>query len=137
MGHSVSCHVTNIIFRCFYAFGLHSEAIEDAKKAVERKADSLAAREALGMTLYADGLFEKALVEFHKVFRQVSNYFEYIRDFVITSRIRQTKSFEEWITRCEETIKSFLSTTSIDSNTVRKMINDKQTEYWRDILKTA
>ena len=71
MSHSVSCHVKNIIFRCFYAFGLHSEAISDAKKAVERKADSLVAREALGMALYADGLFEKALVEFHKVFRQV------------------------------------------------------------------
>ena len=54
-------------------------------------ADSLVAREALGMALYADGLFEKALVEFHKVFRQVLNHFEYIRDFVITLGYVKTK----------------------------------------------
>ena len=42
--------------------------------------------------------------------------------------------FEEWIARCEETIKSFLAVTKIDSSIVQKLLDNEQTEHWRDIL---
>ena len=55
--------------RCNYLLGNNSDAISDAQNAVERKSDSLIARETLGRALYAAGKFEKALVEFHSASR--------------------------------------------------------------------
>ena len=49
-------------------------------------------------------------------------------------RLRPTNIFEEWINRCEETINSFLTATKIDSALVQKIVDNEQTEHWRDIL---
>ena len=44
--------------------------------------------------------------------------------------------FEEWISRCEETIKSFLVSTKIDATVVQRLLDDEQTQQWREIMKT-
>ena len=49
--------------------GRNKEAIADARLAVERQPDSVAAKDTLGKALYSAGQFEKALVEFHKAYR--------------------------------------------------------------------
>ena len=115
-------------------FGLNCEAIADAKKAVGVNCDSVSAREALGKALYAAGWFEKALVEFHRIFRQVVD--NIISILITRFRLRQTKYFDDWITRCEETILSFLSTANLDSSSVRKVIGTTQTMHWREVFKT-
>ena len=51
-------------------------------------------------------------------------------------RLRQTKYFDDWVTRCEETIISFLSTANLDSSSVRKVISSTQTMHWREVFKT-
>ena len=61
----------------------------------------MGAKEALGTALYSSGYFESALVEFHKL-----------------RRLRQSNLYEDWITRCEETIKAFLAASSVEEKTV-------------------
>ena len=61
----------------------------------------MGAKEALGTALYSSGYFERALVEFHRV-----------------SRLRQSTLYEDWITRCEETIKAFLAAANVEIETV-------------------
>ena len=56
----------------------------------------MGATEALGTALYSSGHFERALVEFHKVNRRRQNI------------------YDDWITRCEETIKAFLAASNIE-----------------------
>ena len=60
----------------------------------------MGAKEALGTALYSSGYFETALVEFHKV-----------------NRLRQN-IYDDWITRCEETIKAFLAASNIEAEMV-------------------
>ena len=62
---------------------------------------SVGAKEALGTALYSSGYFERALVEFHRV-----------------SRIRASSLYEDWITRCEETIQAFLAAANVEIETV-------------------
>ena len=95
--------------RCHLHFGHNAEAIADARQAVNLQPSSMLAKETLGKALYSAGQFENALVEFHKVYRE-----------------RPSTLYEEWIARCEETIKAFLLGTKIDSMTVQKMLEDKE-----------
>ena len=88
--------------------GRNKEAVEDAMRAAERNANSLAAKEALGKALYSNGQFEMALVEFHRA-----------------NRIRPNEVFDEWIGRCEETIRVFLTNTKLDCNVVEKLLLEK------------
>ena len=60
------------------------------------------AKEALGTALYSSGYFEKALIQFHK-----------------SNRLRQSSCYDEWIGRCEETIRAYLTAANIDAGTVR------------------
>ena len=60
----------------------------------------MGATEALGTALYSSGHFERALVEFHKVNRRRQNI------------------YDDWITRCEETIKAFLAAANVEIETV-------------------
>ena len=71
----------------------------------------------MGKALYSAGQFEKALAEFHKAYR-----------------MRPNNMFEEWIGRCEETIKAFLTATKIDCEIVEKLLADEESKNWIDIL---
>ena len=51
--------------------------------------------------MYSSGFFEKALIQFHKM-----------------NRLRGSNTYDDWIGRCEETIKAFLSASHIDVETV-------------------
>ena len=75
------------------------------------------AKETLGKALYSAGQFENALAEFHKAYR-----------------IRSTPTYEEWIGRCEDTIKAFLTKTNIDFMIVEKLLDNEETKNWRKIL---
>ena len=83
--------------RCYNSLGRNKEAVEDAMRAAERDVNSIAAKEALGKALYSDGKFELALVEFHRA-----------------NRMRPNEVFDEWIGRCEETIRAFLTNKKLD-----------------------
>ena len=63
----------NLLSRCKYAFGRNNEAIQDGMKAVEKNSNSINGHEVLGNAFYASGLFEKALVQFHRAFRQAKS----------------------------------------------------------------
>ena len=63
---------------------------------------SVPAKEALGTALYSSGYFEKALIQFHK-----------------SNRLRQSSCYDEWIGRCEETIRAYLTAADIDAGTVQ------------------
>ena len=107
-----------ILIRCLHHLGKNGGAIEDAIMAVERQSYSgnileikysihtwhilVPAKEALGTALYSSGYFEKALIQFHK-----------------SNRLRQSSCYDEWIGRCEETIKAYLIAANIDAGTVR------------------
>ena len=108
-----------VVFRCLHHLGKNGEAIGDAIMAVERQPCSgeidhnntivsftinttVPAKEALGTALYSSGYFEKALIQFHK-----------------SHRLRQSSCFDEWIGRCEETIRAYLTAANIDAGTVR------------------
>ena len=104
-------------FRCNHYLGRNNEAIEDARLAVERQADSVVAKETLGKALYSAGQFEKALVEFHKAYR-----------------MRPNTMYEEWIGRCEETIRHFLTAIKIDRDIVEQLLEDESSKNWRDVL---
>ena len=71
----------------------------------------------LAQALYAAGQFECALVEFHRA-----------------HRLRQSNHFEEWINRCEETIKAFLLVATVDMPTVGDLLNHPEARNWRDVL---
>lgn len=60
------------------------------------------AKEALGTALYSSGYFEKALIQFHK-----------------SNRLRQSSCYDEWIGRCEETIRAYLTAANIEAGTVQ------------------
>ena len=60
------------IFRCYNLLGHNKEAIEDAANAANINGDNYAAREALAVAFYADGQFELALANFHRVFRSIN-----------------------------------------------------------------
>ena len=66
-------------------------------------------REALAVALYANGDFEQALVQFHRVYK-----------------IRCTPHFEEWISRCEETIESYLTNCIIQKHIIEEITKDNQ-----------
>ena len=69
------------------------------------------------MAMYSAGRFENALVEFHKA-----------------KRMRPITLYEEWIGRCEETIKAFLTATKIDCEIVEKLLKDDKSKNWLEIL---
>ena len=89
--------------------GRNKEAVEDAMRAAERDVNSIAAKEALGKALYSDGKFELALVEFHRA-----------------NRMRPNEVFDEWIGRCEETIRAFLTNTKLDCDVVEQLLLEKE-----------
>ena len=62
------------------------------------------AKEALGTALYSSGYFERALIQFHKM-----------------NRLRQSNTYDDWIGRCEETIKAFLVASEIEVSIVEGM----------------
>ena len=86
--------------------GRNKEAVADARLAVKSQPESVAAKDTLGKALYSAGQFEKALAEFHKA-----------------HRMRPISVYEEWIARCEETIKSFLTATKIDFDIIKTDID--------------
>ena len=106
-----------IVLRCHLHFGQNKEAIADARQAVKIEPISVVAKEILGKALYSAGQFENALVEFHKA-----------------DRIRPNTFYEEWILRCEETIKAFLTKTVIDCEILGKLLEDEETKCWLEIL---
>ena len=106
-----------IAFRCHLYFCHNDQAIIDARKAVSLEPSSVVAKETLGRALYSAGQFENALVEFHKAYRA--------RPFTV---------YEEWIGRCEETIKAFFAATKLDIVTVGGLLDDEESRNWRDIL---
>ena len=89
--------------------GKNKEAVADSRLAVKRQPDSVPAKETLGKALYSAGQFEMALVEFHKA-----------------HRMRPISLYEEWIGRCEETIKAFLTATKIDYDIVERLLEDEE-----------
>ena len=48
--------------------------------------------------------------------------------------MRPISLYEEWIGRCEETIKAFLTATKIDYDIVEKLLEDEESKNWIDIL---
>ena len=48
--------------------------------------------------------------------------------------MRPISLYEEWIGRCEETIKAFLTATKIDFDIVEKLLEDEESKNWIDIL---
>ena len=48
--------------------------------------------------------------------------------------MRHSTHFEEWIARCEETIKAFLTVAKVDLATVGALLEDSETRNWRDVL---
>ena len=76
------------------------------------------AKEALGRALYASGQFEAALMQFQRVARL---------------RPKEQESLD-WISRCEETIKTFLAATKIEKEIVGLMLKDPILCNWRDVL---
>ena len=48
--------------------------------------------------------------------------------------MRPISLYEEWIGRCEETIKAFLTATKMDFDIVEKLIEDEESKNWIDIL---
>ena len=48
--------------------------------------------------------------------------------------MRHSTHFEEWIARCEETIKAFLTVAKVDLATVGALLEDTEARNWRDVL---
>ena len=100
------------------------DSIQDARNAVDLNKESFLAREALGKALYSAGCFEHALVQFYKANRSVLLFvINKCKNFF---RIRQSSTYEEWITRCEETIKSYLAATKIEGMVVQKLLETNE-----------
>ena len=59
----------DIFIRCYFTLGRNDEAVHDAVEASKINPDNSAAREALATALYANGHFERALIQFHRVYR--------------------------------------------------------------------
>ena len=55
--------------RCYFTLGRNDEAVLDAEEAARINPDNSAAKEALATALYANGHFEQALIQFHRVYR--------------------------------------------------------------------
>ena len=55
--------------RCYFTLGRNDEAVLDAVEASRINPDNSAAKEALAIALYASGDFERALIQFHRVYR--------------------------------------------------------------------
>ena len=55
--------------RCYFTLGRNDEAVLDAEEASRINPDNSAAKEALATALYANGHFEQALIQFHRVYR--------------------------------------------------------------------
>ena len=100
------------------------DSIQDARNAVDLNKESFLAREALVKALYSAGCFEHALVQFYKANRSVLLFvINKCKNFF---RIRQSSTYEEWITRCEETIKSYLAATKIEGMVVQKLLETNE-----------
>ncbi|XP_023336252.1 tetratricopeptide repeat protein 25 [Eurytemora carolleeae] len=89
---------------CMLKLGRYEEAIRDAKNAVKRTKHSILAMEALGKSMYTAGRFENAIVQFQRI-----------------QRIRKSKMITDWIERCEETIKAFLSAVQFEPQIVEML----------------
>ena len=57
------------ILRCYFTLGRNDEAVLDALEAAKINPNNSAAKEALAVALYANGEFEKALIQFYRVYR--------------------------------------------------------------------
>ena len=77
-----------------------------------------------GQALYSSGMFESALLHFYRATRQVKHSIRF-RLLVIdlfTPRLRKSPIFEEWIERCEESIRNFFSSVKFDLTTVSTVL---------------
>ena len=63
--------------RCYFTLGRNDEAVLDAVEASRINPDNSAAKEALAIALYASGDFERALIQFHRVYRFLFGTFPY------------------------------------------------------------
>ena len=108
--------------RCYFTLGRNDEAVLDAEEASRINPDNSAAKEALATALYANGHFEQALIQFHRVYRSDNTCsFILFDDECILLRMRGSPRFLSWIDRCEETINHFLTNSKIDPGSIIRL----------------
>ena len=92
---------------------------------------SLSARHNLGQALYASGQFENALKNFYRACRssvilcitELKKLLQYNNfNNIYRYRIKRSVLTEEWIGRCEETIKLFFESVNLDLFLVSEML---------------
>ena len=76
----------------------------------------------LAIALYASGDFERALIQFHRVYRFLFGTFpKSMMNECLLFRMRGSPRFLSWIDRCEETINHFLTHSKIDSDSIIRL----------------
>ena len=93
----------------------------DAEEASRINPDNSAAKEALAIALYANGHFEQALIQFHRVYRFTFSFSSLMTIVIILFRMRGSPRFLSWIDRCEETINHFLTHSKIDPGSIIRL----------------